>query len=80
LDERGASVFDVRDEAQRGFNDYVQGEMDGTVWTADHCKSWYLDAHGKNRTLWPTWTFEYRRRMKRFEPDEYELSGRAASA
>jgi hypothetical protein len=51
----------------------VQEALKGTVWTAEHCKSWYLDAHGKNRSLWPTWTFNYRRRARRFRAEDYLL-------
>jgi len=27
--------------------------MRGAVWTAGGCDSWYLDATGRNSTLWP---------------------------
>jgi cation diffusion facilitator CzcD-associated flavoprotein CzcO len=80
LDEQGASTFEVRDDVQDAFNDEVQDSMEGTVWTAEHCKSWYLDANGKNRSLWPNWTFRYRNRTRRFRPAEYELGGGGAPA
>jgi hypothetical protein len=73
MEQRGASSFEVREDVQDAFNEEVQGSMEGTVWTAEHCKSWYLDANGKNRTLWPTWTFRYRALTRRFRPSQYVL-------
>jgi hypothetical protein len=29
------------------------------IWTQGGCTSWYLDAQGKNRTIWPKFTFQY---------------------
>jgi hypothetical protein len=50
------------------------------VWTAGHCKSWYLDDTGRNTTLWPTWTFRYRRRTRQFDPDSYVLQNGSSPA
>jgi hypothetical protein len=44
--------------------------MARTVW-ATGCSSWYLDAHGRNTTLWPGFTFTFRRQTRRFDPDAY---------
>jgi hypothetical protein len=48
--------------------------MRGTVWLSG-CASWYLDASGRNRTLWPGFTYRFRQRTSRFDPTEYELRG-----
>jgi hypothetical protein len=45
--------------------------MRGTVWTQGGCASWYIDATGRNSTLWPGATFTFRRRVAYFEPSEY---------
>jgi hypothetical protein len=45
--------------------------MRGTVWTAGGCASWYLDRTGRNSTLWPDFSWRYRRRVSRFRPQEY---------
>jgi len=34
--------------------------MQRTIWTTGGCASWYLDAHGRNTTLWPGFTFTFR--------------------
>ncbi len=71
---RDAATIEVRREVQDAFNEGVQGAMEGTVWTAGHCNSWYLDRHGRNRTLWPGSTLSFRRRVRRFEPAEFEIA------
>ena len=55
----------------------VQQAMQGTVWTSGGCASWYLDQSGKNTTLWPGFTWRFRRETRRFDPGEY-LTQRAA--
>ncbi|HKS68818.1 MAG TPA: NAD(P)/FAD-dependent oxidoreductase, partial [Ktedonobacterales bacterium] len=65
-------AVEVRAEAQAAFNAEMQRRMRGTVWTSG-CASWYLDAGGRNATLWPGFTFEYRRRTRRFDPQPYDV-------
>ena len=62
----GAVTVEPRPEAQRAFNDTIQRRLERTVW-ASGCASWYLDEHGKNRTLWPGFTFEYWLRTRRVD-------------
>jgi hypothetical protein len=47
--------------------------MQGTVWTSGGCASWYLDANGRNSTLWPDFTFRFRRALRLFDPAEHVL-------
>ena len=47
--------------------------MQGTVWNTG-CSSWYQDAKGDNPTLWPDWTWQFRRRTARFNPAEYVIA------
>jgi cation diffusion facilitator CzcD-associated flavoprotein CzcO len=68
----GAGTVEVREEAQAAFNDDVQRRMGHTVWSTG-CASWYLDADGRNFTLWPGFTWQYRRRTRRFDPAPYEV-------
>jgi cation diffusion facilitator CzcD-associated flavoprotein CzcO len=70
---RGAETLEVRPETVRDFNDHLDEQMQDTVWSTG-CKSWYLDDTGRNSTLWPDWTFAFRRRAARFEPGDYALT------
>jgi cation diffusion facilitator CzcD-associated flavoprotein CzcO len=72
MDERGAETVEVSREAADEFNEAVQRQLDGTVWNTG-CSSWYLDDTGRNATLWPDWTWRFRRRTARFEPADHEL-------
>jgi len=72
--ERGIGVLEVRPEAQEAFNVRVQEQMKDTVWTTGGCASWYIDRNGLNTTLWPGWTWDFRRRTRRFDPAPYVLS------
>ena len=78
MDRRGLRAVDVRPEAQAAFNDEIQRRMRGTVWTSG-CASWYLDAQGRNTTIWPGFTWEYRWRTRRFDAARYELIPRTVS-
>lgn len=79
MNRRKLGAIEVRPEIQEVFNNEIQRRMQGTVWTSG-CASWYLDAHGHNTTLWPGFTFEFRHRTRRFDPQHYELIPRRASA
>jgi cation diffusion facilitator CzcD-associated flavoprotein CzcO len=71
----GLDTLEPRPEAQEAFVAGVDRRMAGTVWTSGGCRSWYLDETGRNSTLWPDFTWKFRRRVARFEPGEYELQG-----
>ncbi len=61
---------EVKEEVQRDFNAELQRRMKGTVWSTG-CKSWYLDQDGRNYTLWPGFTFTYRRMTRKFDMENY---------
>jgi cation diffusion facilitator CzcD-associated flavoprotein CzcO len=73
MDARGAGTVEVRQQVLERYNERVERELEGTVWNTG-CKSWYLDRNGRNSTIWPNWTFRFRRRVAEFDPAEYELS------
>jgi cation diffusion facilitator CzcD-associated flavoprotein CzcO len=73
MERSGAAAIEVRPEAQARFNAELAARSDDTVWTRGGCRSWYLDAHGRNTTLWPGFTFEFRRRTRHFDAASYEL-------
>jgi hypothetical protein len=54
--------------------------MRGTVWVAGGCTSWYLDATGRNSTIWPSSTRAFRKRVAPFHARDYVSLGRAPRA
>jgi cation diffusion facilitator CzcD-associated flavoprotein CzcO len=77
--EHGAAVAEVRPEVQADYNRELDARMAGTVWTTG-CSSWYLDDTGRNPTLWPDWTWRFRRRARHFDPAEHTLRAAAREA
>ncbi|WHZ11633.1 MAG: Cyclohexanone monooxygenase [Burkholderiaceae bacterium] len=71
---RGLRSFDLHPEVQRRFNEWLQRRMAPTVWATGGCRSWYLTRDGRNVTLWPGFTFDYRRRTRRFDWHSYALT------
>jgi cation diffusion facilitator CzcD-associated flavoprotein CzcO len=71
MERNGVDTVEVRPEAQERFNAELERRLDGTVWNSGGCRSWYLDANGRNTTLWPGFTFEFRGRTRRFDHGAY---------
>ena len=72
-DAHGAVTVEPTREAQSAFVDDVQEQLAGTVWNRGGCSSWYLDAQGRNTTLWPGTTLAYARRMRAFDTQAYTM-------
>jgi cation diffusion facilitator CzcD-associated flavoprotein CzcO len=68
-----ADAIEVVESAQRRYNDALQRRLRRAVWSEGGCRSWYLDAEGINRTLWPGFTFEYWARTRRARPGDYAM-------
>jgi hypothetical protein len=68
---QGADVLEVRRDVQERYNADIDERMRGTVWSTG-CSSWYLDRTGRNSTLWPDWTWKFRRRVARLRPADYQ--------
>ena len=78
LQRRGVPSIEPSEEAQAGFVADVERRMRDTVWVAGHCKSWYLDRTGRNSSLWPDFTWRFRRRLLRVVRGDYVSVTRAA--
>jgi cation diffusion facilitator CzcD-associated flavoprotein CzcO len=78
LDSTGAAALEPSPAAQERYTAMVDRKMRGTVWTAGGCQSWYLDRTGRNSTLWPSYSFTYRLRARRFRPADYVTTRVAA--
>jgi len=72
LDREGRAALDVTPAAQARFQDWLTQKLTTTVW-ASGCRSWYLNAQGRNVSIWPDFTFRYRARTKRVDRADYEL-------
>ena len=74
MDARGATAVDVRRDVMERFDDEIQRRLAPTVWNSGGCHSWYVAPDGRNFTIWPAFANEYKRRLARFDPAEFELT------
>ena len=79
MEARGATRVEVRRSAQETYNADLQSRMGRTVWNSGGCSSWYLDANGMNTTIYPDFTWRFRRETQRFDVGAYELTAPAKS-
>jgi cation diffusion facilitator CzcD-associated flavoprotein CzcO len=77
---QGLREVDVRPEAQATYNREIQARLAKSVWSTGGCMSWYMTRSGRNTTLWPGFTFEFRYRTRRFDPQSYQLAGEKPAA
>ena len=80
VDESKAKALDVRADTQERFNTDIQQKLDKGIWTQGGCTSWYLDAKGVNRTVWPGFTWRYWMRTRKLRDADFELVGNADDA
>ncbi|HEV2344662.1 MAG TPA: DUF4873 domain-containing protein [Actinocrinis sp.] len=80
LDRFGVAALDPRPDAQERWCDDIERRMTPTVWNIGGCASWYLNAAGRNPTLWPASTIRFRRETRSIDVDEYHLVPTGGSA
>jgi cation diffusion facilitator CzcD-associated flavoprotein CzcO len=69
----GAGSIEVRQDVQDRFQADIQRKLANGIWTTGGCTSWYLDAQGVNRTLWPGFTWRYRQRTRTVDRADHHL-------
>ena len=70
----GVTATELLDD-RHGCRGLHQRRLRRAVWSEGGCDSWYLDADGVNRTLWPGFTFEYWARTRRARRADYQVTG-----
>jgi cation diffusion facilitator CzcD-associated flavoprotein CzcO len=71
MDAEGLEVLETTTEAQEAYRRLIAEKSKGTVWLGGGCASWYLDKHGHNTTLWPDFTFRFRKLTKKLDRENY---------
>lgn len=69
IDQNIRSI-EVREEVEEKYNREIQKKLKNTIWDSG-CKSWYLSANGKNHTVWPGFTTEFRKRTAQIDLADY---------
>jgi cation diffusion facilitator CzcD-associated flavoprotein CzcO len=76
VDKAGVKALAPKRSAQDEFNEQLHADLDRSVWSTGGCSSWYMDEHGKNRTLWGGMTWQYWLATRRLRRSEFTFSGR----
>lgn len=71
---RGSRDVEVKAEVHRQYHATIQRRLQRTVWHTGGCTSWYRGPGGENSTLWPGSTWEFRRRTRRFDVENYRVN------
>ncbi|MEU9206324.1 NAD(P)/FAD-dependent oxidoreductase [Streptomyces sp. NPDC048332] len=74
MKRRNLRSVEVRAQAQENFSSALQRKLSRTIWNVGGCASWYLDKHGANTTMWPGFSYEFRRITRTFDIDAYHVS------
>jgi cation diffusion facilitator CzcD-associated flavoprotein CzcO len=77
--QRAAGAAEPTPDAQRRYVGWVDRELQPTVWNSGGCSSWYLDATGRNSTLWPHGVGRFRRTVSRVRASDYAFAPRRPS-
>ncbi len=70
--EHGLASVEVVETTQQQYNSWIHDSLQGTVWNAGGCSSWYLDSEGRNPVMWPTYTFKFRAATRTFDAENYK--------
>lgn len=70
MERRGLAAVEVRHDVHDEWCDRMDAKTEPTVWSSG-CSSWYLDADGRNSTLWPGLTIEFLARLRRVDLSKF---------
>jgi cation diffusion facilitator CzcD-associated flavoprotein CzcO len=74
MQTQGAATVEVREEVQDEFVSLAERRSVDTVWLTGGCRSYYQTPDGRNSGLWPDWSFQFRKRMRRFDSAAYKVT------
>ncbi|GAB2607294.1 putative monooxygenase [Paractinoplanes abujensis] len=66
----GSKPLVVRREVAAAYDEEIQRRLRRSVWTS--CRSWYRNAAGRVVTNWPGMAAEYRKRIARLRPSDFD--------
>ncbi|MER7765591.1 NAD(P)/FAD-dependent oxidoreductase [Kitasatospora sp. NPDC096140] len=74
LDTHHITSIDVHEDAQNAYNHNVQTRLKNTVWNNGGCTSWYTDTRGNNPSIWPTYTWRFRKQTRHLDISNYQTT------
>jgi hypothetical protein len=73
LQDKGVVVVEVKQSVQDKFNTEIDKRLTRMPVRADICKSYYLDASGRNHIIWPEYGFVIKQKLSQFKAADYNL-------
>lgn len=70
MKRHGWKSVEVKPDAQSQYNASIHAKLGDSVWQTG-CKSWYVNENGRNTTLWPGFTWQFRQQTRRFDARQY---------
>ena len=74
IKEKSISKLNIKPEVIKKHNDLVQKHLKTTVFNAGGCKSYYLDANGRNFAAWPWSLKALKKRLKCMDLNDYQVT------
>jgi cation diffusion facilitator CzcD-associated flavoprotein CzcO len=74
MKQRGLRIIDLRADSQLRFDQWLQSRLQGSIWQAGGCRSWYQDDAGRNVALWPGFIANYRQGIRRMALSDYNVA------
>jgi cyclohexanone monooxygenase len=75
---RSDALIEPDEGAADRWTNQLRAKLPTTVWGTG-CSSWYLNAEGTNTTIWPDFTFTFRKATRRFNSRDHRISTRSQS-
>ena len=72
--DQGIAKLNIKPEVIKHHNELVQKHLKTTVFNAGGCKSYYLDANGRNFAAWPWSLKKLKQRLKRMDLNDYQVT------
>ncbi|MCH7307245.1 NAD(P)/FAD-dependent oxidoreductase [Acinetobacter sp. NIPH 1852] len=74
IKEQNIGKLNIKSEVIKKHNELVQKHLKTTVFNAGGCKSYYLDANGRNFAAWPWSLKKLKQRLKHMDLNDYEVT------
>ena len=71
--DKGYRTVEVTARAEAEYTEMIHREMEGTVWQAGGCNSWYKSKSGKVIAMFPGFSFTFRHLARRMDPRHHRL-------
>jgi len=72
--DQGIAKLNIKPEVIKKHNELVQKHLKTTVFNAGGCKSYYLDANGRNFAAWPWSLKKLKQRLKQMDLNDYQVT------